>query len=191
MRNAILSIAVLLIACTLRAQEGASVTAAQHQNQAAMLLLNSEPAEAISSLQAAAALYKRDADWEHYFSCLNQVTEAYLELGRLEDAKRWAKKALWESIEKLGRDNNEAARAAHKLGEAYSSAGRHESALESHRLGLMIRRKLYGGRHPNWPILMTGSPGPMPLWECMIRPKIISSAHGRCGNPFSAPSMRK
>lgn len=148
MRNAILSIAVLLIACTLRAQEGASVTAAQHQNQAAMLLLNSEPAEAISSLQAAAALYKRDADWEHYFSCLNQVTEAYLELGRLEDAKRWAKKALWESIEKLGRDNNEAARAAHKLGEAYSSAGRHESALESHRLGLMIRRKLYGGRHP-------------------------------------------
>lgn len=148
MRKNILLLAFTFFACLLSAQPELSETAAQHQNQAASLLLNGEPAAAIPLLQAAAAQYRQGAEWEQYFSCLNQVTTAYLELGQLEDAKRMAKKALWESIEKLGRDNNAAARAAHKLGEAYSSAGRHDSALESHRLALMIRRKLFGAQHP-------------------------------------------
>ena len=138
----------LMATSPLGAQSALPVAAGQHQNQAASLLLSGELEAALQELEAAAALYKSSTEWEQYFSCLNQITSTYLEMGQLEDAKRMAKKALWESIEKLGRDNNEAARAAHKLGEAYSIAGRHESALESHRLGLMIRRKLFGENHP-------------------------------------------
>jgi CHAT domain-containing protein len=124
------------------------VLAAQYQNQAVSHLLGSEHAAALEKLASAAALYRSASLWEQYFSCLNQISSIYLETAQYDEAKRTAKKALWESIEKLGRDNAEAARAAHKLGEVYSGEGRQEDALESHRLALMIRRKLYGEQHP-------------------------------------------
>lgn len=145
----LLFIFILSCSCSypLAAQQNAEM-AAQYQNQAVSHLLGSEHAAALDKLALAAALYRSAALWEPYFSCLNQISSIYLETAQYDEAKRSAKKALWESIEKLGRDNAEAARAAHKLGEVYSGEGRQEDALESHRLALMIRRKLYGDKHP-------------------------------------------
>lgn len=121
--------------------------AEQHQNRAAFLLLNGDFEGAILQLEAAAGIYKAAEEWEYYFSCLNQSTNAYLNIGKLDEAKRNAKKALWESIQRLGRDNDEAAKAAHRLAEVYSRAGRHAKALEVHKMGLMIRKSIYGERH--------------------------------------------
>lgn len=145
----LLFIFILSCSCSypLTAQQNAEM-AAQYQNQAVSHLLGSEHDAALEKLALAAALYRSASLWEPYFSCLNQISSIYLETAQYDEAKRSAKKALWESIEKLGRDNAEAARAAHKLGEVYSGEGRQEDALESHRLALMIRRKLYGEKHP-------------------------------------------
>ncbi|MCO6487753.1 MAG: tetratricopeptide repeat protein [Phaeodactylibacter sp.] len=121
--------------------------AGQYQNKAASQLLNGDFEGAIGQLESAAALYESAQEWEHYFSCLNQITNVYLSLGRLDDAKRTAKKALWKSIQRLGRDNDEAAKAAHRLAEVYSRAGRHAKAIEVHEMGLMIRESIYGNRH--------------------------------------------
>lgn len=148
MRTILLLKLMLSFAPLLWCQPVGMQEAAQYQNQAASLLLNGEYEEAIRQLEAAAALYKAAGEWALYFSCLNQSTNAYLSLGRMDDAKRTAKKALWESIQKMGRDNDEAARAAHCLAEVYSQAGRHEKAIEVHRMGLMIRESIYGERHP-------------------------------------------
>jgi CHAT domain-containing protein/lipopolysaccharide biosynthesis regulator YciM len=122
--------------------------AAQYQNLAVSHLLANEYEAALEKVGQAAGLYRSAQDWEQYFSCYNQIASIYLEMGQYEAAKRTAKKALWESIERLGRDNAEAAKAGHKLGEVYSAEGRYEDALESHRLATMIRRKLYGEQHP-------------------------------------------
>ncbi|MCB0567565.1 MAG: tetratricopeptide repeat protein, partial [Phaeodactylibacter sp.] len=121
--------------------------AAQYQNRAASQLLNGDVEGAILELETAASLYESAQQWEYYFSCLNQVTNAYLSIGKMEEAKRTAKKALWQSIERLGRDNDEAAKAAHRLAEVYSRAGRHPKAMEVHKMGLMIRESIYGSRH--------------------------------------------
>ncbi len=111
-------------------------------------MLNGEYEAAIPELLAAATHYKAAGQWEHYFSCLNHTAATYLQVGKTDEAKRVAKKALWESILRLGRDNEEAARASHKLAETYSRAGRHEDAMEYHSMGLQIRRSLYGDHHP-------------------------------------------
>jgi tetratricopeptide (TPR) repeat protein len=131
----------------LLAQPGPGL-AGQYQNLAVSHLLANEYEAALEKVGQAAGLYRAAQDWEQYFSCYNQMTSIYLEMGQYEAAKRTAKKALWESIERLGRDNAEAAKAGHKLGEVYSAEGRYEDALESHRLATMIRRKLYGEEHP-------------------------------------------
>ena len=121
--------------------------AAQYQNRAASQLLNGDIEGAIVQLETAAFLYEAAEQWEYYFSCLNQVTNAYLSIGKMDEAKRTAKKALWQSIQRLGRDNDEAAKAAHRLAEVYSRAGRHAKAMEVHKMGLMIRESIYGSRH--------------------------------------------
>ncbi|MCB9264464.1 MAG: tetratricopeptide repeat protein [Lewinellaceae bacterium] len=140
----------LLLTCfctTLWCQPSRLQEAAQYQNRAAAQLLNGDLEGAIRELEMAASVYKEAEEWEHYFSCLNQATNAYLSSGKLDEAKRTAKKALWESIQRLGRDNDEAAKAAHRLAEVYSRANRHEKAIEVHKMGLMIRESIYGTEH--------------------------------------------
>lgn len=137
----------LSVSALLWCQPSGLEEAAQCQNRAASQLLSGNFEEAIGQLETAASLYASAQEWEYYFSCLNQVTNAYLDLGQVEEAKRTAKKALWESIRRLGRDNDEAAKAAHRLAEVYSRAGRHAKAIEVHKMGLMIRESIYGSRH--------------------------------------------
>ena len=78
---------------------------------------------------------------------LNQVTNAYLSIGKMDEAKRTAKKALWQSIQRLVRDNDGAAKPLTVSAEVYSRAGRHAKAMEVHKMGLMIRESIYGSRH--------------------------------------------
>ncbi len=148
MRTGLLLTLLFSYAPLLWCQPSALEEAAQYQNLAASQLLNGDDEGAIRQLDAAAAIYKSAGEWEYYFSCLNQATNAYLSTGKMDDAKRTAKKALWESIQRLGRDNDEAAKAAHRLAEVYSRAGRHGKALEVHKMGLMIRESIYGSDHP-------------------------------------------
>lgn len=122
--------------------------AGQHQNRAASLLLSHDFESAISELRQAAAHYKAAASWPYYFSCLNQITQAQLELGQLDAAKQTAKQALWQSIETLSRNNDEAAKAAHKLGQVYEAAGRFGDAMECHRMAYDIREDLFSREHP-------------------------------------------
>jgi len=148
MRTGLLLTLLLSYAPLLWCQTSALEEAAQYQNLAAAQLLNGDDEGAIRQLGAAAAIYKSAGEWEYYFSCLNQATNAYLSIGKMDEAKRTAKKALWESIQRLGRDNDEAAKAAHRLAEVYSRAGRHAKAIEVHKMGLMIRESIYGSGHP-------------------------------------------
>lgn len=122
--------------------------AGQHQNQAAALLIGQDLNGAVSELRKAAALYEQAESWEHYFSCLNQITEAQLGLGQLDKAKQTAKQALWQSLKELGGDNDEAAKASHKLGQVYESAGRYTDAKDCHRMAIRIREGLYPEQHP-------------------------------------------
>lgn len=122
--------------------------AGQHQNRAASLLLSQEYAPALSELKQAAALYRAAQDWGHYFACLNQITQTQIDLGRLAAAKNTAKKALWQSIETLGRNNDEAAKASHKLGQVYEAAGRYEDAMQCHKIAYDIREDLFTQQHP-------------------------------------------
>lgn len=130
----------------LRAQPTGS--GAQHQNRAASLLLNHDYNAAIEALEQAASDYKEAAAWPYYFSCLNQITQAQIELGQLDAAKRSAKRALWQSIKTLSRNNDEAAKAAHKLGQVYEAAERYEDAMECHRMAFDIREALFSKVHP-------------------------------------------
>lgn len=135
--------------CALRALSAQPPgVAGQHQNRAASLLLNHDFEAAITELRQAAAHYKAAESWSYYFSCLNQITKAQLELGQLDAAKQSAKKALWQSIETLSRNNDEAAKAAHKLGQVYEAAHRYEDAMECHRMGYDIREDLFSQQHP-------------------------------------------
>ncbi len=147
MRTIVTSALLFSVTAALWCQPSGLQEAAQYQNRAASLLLNGDFEGAIQELEAAAHIYKTAEEWEYYFSCLNQSTNAYLSIGKLDEAKRNAKKALWESIQRLGRDNDEAAKAAHRLAEVYSRAGRHGKAIEVHKMGLMIRESIYGERH--------------------------------------------
>jgi hypothetical protein len=136
--------AVLLIAlCGLNAQD-----AAQYQHRAASLLLNGDYAAACTELDQAVALYKAQQDWKPYFACLTQLTQAYLSDNKLGEAKKTAKQALWQSISILGRDNDEAARAAHQLAQVYTAASRFKDALHFHNMALDIRTALFGAYHP-------------------------------------------
>ncbi|MEQ8706799.1 MAG: tetratricopeptide repeat protein [Phaeodactylibacter sp.] len=146
MRKTVLILLAISSLGVLNAQP-ASV-AAQHQNRAASLLLNQDYEAAIEELEQAAGSYKAAQSWPYYFSCLNQITQAQIELGQLDEAKQSAKKALWQSIETLSRDNDEAAKAAHKLGQVYEAAERYEDAMECHRMAFDIRENLFSRRHP-------------------------------------------
>jgi len=149
MRKQSLQLAILL-SCVLQcaAQSEGGQEALQYQNRAASLLLSGAQEQAIDALEMAAAIYKAEENWPHYFSCLNQITTTYLNLSAFDSAKRMAKKALWESIEKVGRNNDETAKAAHQLAEVYSQASRYARAEEYHRLGLKIRNIIHGPEHP-------------------------------------------
>lgn len=122
--------------------------ATQHQNRAASLLLAGEQKAACTELQKAAQLYRIEKDWVPYFSCLTQLTQAYLVINDLAEAKKTAKNALWQSINLLGRNNNEAARAAHQLALVYAAAGRFDDAMQYHSMGLDIRTDMHGQFHP-------------------------------------------
>jgi tetratricopeptide (TPR) repeat protein len=143
------ALSLLCIICCPAVHSYAQQEAVQYQNQAASMLLNHEYESAITQLRQAAHIYKSDQQWHLYFSCLNQITTAYLKLNQFELAKKMAKEALWESILQLGRNNEESARAAHQLAEVYSQAGRYEKAAEFHQMGLTIRRILYEETHPD------------------------------------------
>ncbi|MCB0550652.1 MAG: tetratricopeptide repeat protein [Phaeodactylibacter sp.] len=147
MRKYLTAVLLLSAAASLWCQPSSLQEAAQYQNKAASSLLNGNFEGAIQELEIAASLYEAAQEWEYYFSCLNQVSNVYLSTGKMDDAKRTAKKALWESIQRLGRDNDEAARAAHRLAEVYSRSGRHAKAIEVHKMGLMIRESIYGSQH--------------------------------------------
>ncbi|NBC08811.1 MAG: tetratricopeptide repeat protein [Bacteroidetes bacterium] len=122
--------------------------AAQHQNRAASLLLSGEHEAACSELKLAAQLYRSEKEWVPFFSCLTQLTQAYLSVNDLAEAKATAKDALWQSIDLLGRNNNEAAQAAHQLAQVYAAAGRFEDAMQYHSMGLDIRTDMHGQFHP-------------------------------------------
>jgi len=122
--------------------------AAQHQNRAASLLLNGKPEAAIEELQTAADLYASEKKWVYYFNCLNELTEAYLATAQHLKAKRTAKRALWKCINILGRDKEEAAKAAHQLAEVYAASHRYADALTYHKMGLDIRESINGRLHP-------------------------------------------
>lgn len=122
--------------------------AAQHQNRAASLLLSGEHQAACAELKRAAQLYRSEEEWVPFFSCLTQLTQAYLRVNDLAKAKETAKDALWQSIALLGRNNNEAAQAAHQLAQVYAEAGRFEDAMQYHSMGLDIRTDMHGQFHP-------------------------------------------
>jgi tetratricopeptide (TPR) repeat protein len=147
MRKQILQLCLIML-CHVLSMAQSSMTAA-YQNQAASLLLDGQYEEAIQALELAAEAHKTAEEWPHYFSCLNQITNAYLSLQNHVEAKRMAKATLWESISILGRDNNESAKSAHQLAEVYSLAGRFSKAEEYHLMGLKIRRSIYGEEHPD------------------------------------------
>lgn len=146
MRKTVLTLIGICAFSVLHAQPPG--VAGQHQNRAASLLLSHDFESAISELRHAAAHYKATASWPYYFSCLNQITQAQLELGQLDAAKQTAKQALWQSIQTLSRNNDEAAKAAHKLGQVYEAAGRFEDAMECHRMAYDIREDLFSREHP-------------------------------------------
>lgn len=146
MRKTVLTLIGICAFSVLHAQPPG--VAGQHQNRAASLLLSHDFESAIAELRQAAAQYKAAASWPYYFSCLNQITQAQLELGQLDAAKQTAKQALWQSIETLSRNNDEAAKAAHKLGQVYEAAGRFEDAMECHRMAYDIREDLFSREHP-------------------------------------------
>jgi len=146
MRKTVLTLIGICAFSVLHAQP--SGIAGQHQNRAASLLLSHDFESAIAELRQAAAHYKASASWPYYFSCLNQITQAQLELGQLDAAKQTAKQALWQSIETLSRNNDEAAKAAHKLGQVYEAAGRFEDAMDCHRMAYDIREDLFSREHP-------------------------------------------
>lgn len=148
MRNKLAVVAWLLATACAAPAQTAQYQAAQLQNEAASLLLDGQHEAAIVALHAAADHYKTAQEWPSYFSCLNQATNAHLALKNFEAAKELAKKALWESIKELGRDNEESAKAAHQLALAYDAAGRHTRAAEYHEMGLKIRRSIYEDAHP-------------------------------------------
>lgn len=149
MRNKSTLLAIALLGVLYgTAQSPHSSSTNSYQNQAASLLLSGEYQAAIKTLHAAAKLYKESKDWHSYFSCLNQITKAYLSLEDYDGAKVMAKKVLWESIEEMGRNNDESAKAAHQLAEVYSQARRYSKAEEFHSMGLKIRRAIYGNEHP-------------------------------------------
>ena len=149
MRNKSTLLAVALLGVLYgTAQSPHSSSTNSYQNQAASLLLSGEYQAAIKTLHSAADLYKESKDWHSYFSCLNQITKAYLSLEDYDGAKAMAKKVLWESIEEMGRNNDESAKAAHQLAEVYSQARRYSKAEEFHLMGLKIRRAIYGNQHP-------------------------------------------
>ncbi len=142
---------IILIAVSCAWQWGVAQppgAAGQHQNRAASLLLAQEYEPALRELEQAAALYRDSQNWGQYFACLNQITQAQIDLGRLTAAKRTAKKALWQSIETLGRNNDEAAKASHKLGQVYEAAGRYEDAMQCHNIAHDIREDLFTQQHP-------------------------------------------
>jgi hypothetical protein len=122
--------------------------AAQHQNRAASLLLSGEHQAACAELKRAAQLYRSEEEWVPFFSCLTQLTQAYLSVNDLAKAKETAKDALWQSIDLLGRNNNEAAQAAHQLAQVYAATGRFEDAMQYHSMGLDIRTDMHGQFHP-------------------------------------------
>lgn len=146
MRKTVLSLLVICAFGVSHAQPNG--VAGQHQNRAASLMLNQNYEAAIEELKQAADYYKTAESWPYYFSCLNQITQAQIELGQLDAAKQSAKQALWQSIETLSRDNDEAAKASHKLGQVYEAAGRYEDAMECHRMAYDIRENLFSERHP-------------------------------------------
>jgi tetratricopeptide (TPR) repeat protein len=147
-RRNILLVSFIAFAFAVHAQQGAPSNAIQFQNQAASLLLNGKYHEAIDALKISASFYKEAQQWPHYFSCLNQITNAYLSLEDYDEAKTMAKEALWSSISNLGKNNNEAAKAAHQLAEVYSQAGRYEDAAHFHEMALKIRKAIFNPPNP-------------------------------------------
>lgn len=145
---------ILLSCCFALGLAGHFESAAQpadamaYQNRAASLLLNQEYERAIIELQKAAQLHKQNAQWQYYFACLNEITQAYINTGSLERAKSTAKEALWQSIQTLGRNNDEAAKASHKLGQVYEAAERYADAGRCHQMALDIREDLHTRAHP-------------------------------------------
>lgn len=139
---------LLALAVTGLSAFASAQNAAQHQNHAASLLLNGKHEAACVELKQAAQLYRTDQQWLPYFSCLTQLTQAYLIMNNLALAKKTAKDALWQSISVLGRDNDEAAKAAHQLAQVYAAADRFEDAMQFHNMGLDIRTAMQGKFHP-------------------------------------------
>lgn len=149
MRKTLLFILMWGSMLSLFAQSEAEMQAFDQQNEVASLLVEGRYDAAIQQLEVLADRYKSLEAWENYFAILNQVTQLYLETDRLVEAKETAKKALWESLQRLGGSNDEAAKAAHKLAEVYAMEKRYPKAMECHHTALEIRFKLFGEIHPS------------------------------------------
>ncbi|HMQ47643.1 MAG TPA: tetratricopeptide repeat protein [Saprospiraceae bacterium] len=149
MRKTLLFTITWIWALFLFAQSEAEMEAFDQQNEVASLLVEGNYDAAIRQLEVLADRYKSLEAWENYFAILNQITQLYLETDRLVDAKTIAKKALWESMQRLDGSNDEAAKAAHKLAEVYATEKRYPKAMECHNMALEIRFKLFGELHPS------------------------------------------
>lgn len=119
-----------------------------YQDQAESFMVEEDYETATVFYKRAANIFREQEMWKQYYTCMSNLAETCLLSEDYEEAKKYAKEALWEGFKTLGQYDENSAEAAHLLAQIYVQTGQLDKAELVHKTGLGIHKALFGEDHP-------------------------------------------